>query len=159
MKAATRPETGQGGGAVRVRSRGGPHPVGAARVRAMATRMLRAAGREQAELSVVLVDDSTIQRLNREYRAIDRPTDVLSFPMLEGDFAGLQPELLGDVAISIPTAARQAKRARRSLEHEVAHLLAHGILHLLGMDHDTRRREAVMRKETERLVEAALERA
>jgi len=118
--------------------------------------MLLAAERPGAELSVVLVDDALIQGMNREYRGIDRPTDVLSFPMLEGDFAGVQPELLGDVVLSTPTAARQAKRARKTLEQEVAHLLAHGILHLLGFDHDTRGREAVMVRETKRLVEAAL---
>jgi probable rRNA maturation factor len=145
-----------GRGSVRVRSRSGPHPISTARVRVMALKMLRAAERPNAELSILLVDDAAIQQMNRAYRGIDRATDVLSFPMLEGDFAGVQPELLGDVVLSVPTASRQAKRGRKTLEQELAHLLAHGILHLLGLDHDTRRREAGMVEETKRLVEAAL---
>lgn len=113
--------------------------------------MLLALGRADAELSVMLVDDATIRALNKQYRGIDKPTDVLSFPMLEGDFSGVQPELLGDVVISIPTATRQAAAGGKSLADEVTQLLAHGILHLVGHDHDTRTKERAMVAETQRL--------
>lgn len=141
---------------VRVSSRKGPHAITPGRVRGMTEAMLLALGRGQAELSVMLVDDATIRALNKQYRGIDKPTDVLSFPMLEGDFSGVQPELLGDVVISIPTATRQAEAGARSLADEVTHLLAHGILHLVGHDHDTRSKERAMVAETQRLVASVL---
>lgn len=103
----------------------------------------------------MLVDDDQIHELNRSWRNIDRPTDVLSFPMQEGDFGSVNPSMLGDIVISIPTASRQAKAAGRTLEQEVAMLLAHGLLHLLGHDHDTRAKEKLMVRETDRLMAAA----
>lgn len=141
-------------GGVTVRSQGGPHAVRSARVRAMAARMLRELGRTGAELSVMLVDDDGIRELNRSWRSIDRATDVLSFPMLEGDFGTVNPSMLGDIVISIPTASKQARAAGRTLEQEVAMLLAHGLLHLLGYDHDTRAKEKLMQGETDRLTAA-----
>jgi probable rRNA maturation factor len=94
------------------------------------------------------------------YRGKDRPTDVLAFPMREGDFgrlhAGLPARLLGDVVLSIPTATRQAKAARKAPLAEMTMLLAHGVLHLLGWDHDTKAKERAMFAETDRLVAAAL---
>jgi len=143
------------GGGVTVRSQGGPHAMRSARVRAMAASMLGELGRPGAELSVLLVDDPRIQELNRSWRDIDRPTDVLSFPMQEGDFGSVNPSMLGDIVISVPTASKQAKEAGRTLEQEVGMLLAHGLLHLLGYDHDTRAKEKVMVRETERLMAAA----
>lgn len=71
-----------------------------------------------------------MRRLNREYRKVDRPTDVLSFPSED-------PVFLGDVAVDVPYAARQARRRGHSLDREVQLLLAHGVLHLLGHDHET----------------------
>lgn len=121
----------------------------------MAASMLLELGRPGAELSVMLVDDGRIQELNKRWRNIDRATDVLSFPMLEGDFGSVNPSMLGDIVISIPTALRQAEVAKRGLEQEVAMLLAHGLLHLLGFDHDTREREKIMVRETNRLITAA----
>lgn len=141
-------------GGLSVRSQGGPHALSAARVRTMAVRMLREAGRAGAELSVLLVDDGGIREMNRTWRGQDRATDVLSFPMQEGEFGTVNPTLLGDVVISVPTAERQAREAGRALADEVAVLLAHGLLHLLGFDHDTSARDKVMRRETERLVAA-----
>jgi probable rRNA maturation factor len=84
---------------------------------------------------VVLVDDAHIARLNRTYRRVAGPTDVLAFPMSEGPFTALAPDCLGDVVISAETALRQAQRGH--LEAELALLLVHGILHLLGYDHGT----------------------
>jgi probable rRNA maturation factor len=111
------------------------HPRGpalSARVRARARRHLRVLGREQAGLSLLLAGDRTLRTLNRRWRGIDRPTDVLSFPAHHP--AGVGPEL-GDLAISLDTAARRAAREGRSLLAEVDRYLVHGLLHLLGHDH------------------------
>jgi probable rRNA maturation factor len=86
---------------------------------------------------VVLLDDAGIAALNRAYRGVRGPTDVLAFPMTEGPFKRLSPECLGDVAISVETAARQARHGE--LNPELALLLVHGILHLVGYDHGTAR--------------------
>ena len=94
---------------------------------------LRALNRPQATCSVLLVDDAAIRELNRTYRGVDAPTDVLAFPMREGRFGRLGPDLLGDVAISVETACRQAREG--ALRAELALLLVHGILHLVGYDH------------------------
>ena len=95
------------------------------------------AGVSGAECGLLLVGDRAMTRLNQQYRGIARSTDVLSFPMREGPFASLSPNLLGDVVISAETADRQAAAAGRSLRDELAALLIHGILHLLGYDHQT----------------------
>jgi probable rRNA maturation factor len=92
-----------------------------------------AAGIEGSEACITLLSDARIHVLNRDYRQVDRPTDVLSFAQNEGDFADLNPELLGDVLVSLETADRQ--RADRSLLDEATHLCIHGMLHLLGFDH------------------------
>ncbi|HYM14863.1 MAG TPA: rRNA maturation RNase YbeY [Dehalococcoidia bacterium] len=101
-----------------------------------------------AELSVLLADDATVRELNHRYRGTDAATDVLSFSQAEGEgFA--QPEgtapHLGDVVISVDTARRQAAEAGASLQDEVAHLLVHGVLHLLGYDHEEADEAAAMR--------------
>lgn len=99
--------------------------------------MLRALGLKRGELSVLLCDDTTIRRLNREYRGQNKATDVLAFAMQEGPGPKHRPELLGDVVISIPTATRQARHHDRPIVQETTFLLAHGLLHLLGYDHQT----------------------
>lgn len=98
--------------------------------------MLGATELQSGELSVLLCDDRTMRRLNRRYRKRDRPTDVLAFSMHEGE-SMTTTDLLGDVVISLDTARRQARRGDRSIIAEVTHLLAHGLLHLLGYDHQT----------------------
>ncbi len=90
---------------------------------------------QTAELSVVFVGSDKMRRLNAEYRGVDRPTDVLSFPMLEGGGAN-HPGLLGDIVICVPKAAAQAKERSISVHEEVMRLLVHGLLHLLGYDHE-----------------------
>lgn len=127
----------------------------AADVRARGERMLRAMRLEERELSLVICDDATIHALNRDYRRKDAPTDVLAFAMLEGEGAGLHPHVLGDVVISLDTAARQARERARPLEDEVTMLLAHGVLHLLGLDHRDRREERRMTARTDLLCAAA----
>jgi rRNA maturation RNase YbeY len=86
-------------------------------------------------LSVALVDDPAMQELNAQWRGKDRPTDVLAFAQREGE-AQHDSTLLGDVVISIPTAARQAEKRGHSLDREITELMVHGILHLLGYDHE-----------------------
>lgn len=119
--------------------------------------MLEALDLSQAELSILLTDDPTIWALNREHRQKDRSTDVLAFPLDEQPSWAMGAErLLGDVVISLDTAARQAAARKRSLEAEVRFLLAHGLLHLVGHDHDTPTRKRRMDTLTRRLVQAAV---
>ena len=89
----------------------------------------------EGQVNVILTDDARIHALNRDYREIDRPTDVLSFAL--GDDEGPDGDLLGEVYISIQTAEQQASEANRPLQEEVAHLAIHGVLHLVGHEHDT----------------------
>jgi probable rRNA maturation factor len=104
-------------------------------VRRAAGESLRVLDEAASELSIALVDDEAMQELNATYRGKDRPTDVLAFAQREGDDLG-DSDLLGDVVISVPTAERQAAERGHSLEHELRELLVHGILHLLGYDHE-----------------------
>ncbi len=125
----------------------------------LAERALEAEGvAAPAELSILLADDPTVHELNRTYRRTDAPTDVLSFAQGEGDgFA--QPEgaarHLGDVVISVDTARRQAAEYKLTLQDEVSHLLVHGILHLLGYDHEQPDDAQAMRLQEERVLGAA----
>lgn len=102
------------------------------------------------------VDDEAIRALNSRWLGRDRATDVLSFPMREGPFAESAGALLGDVVVSLETALRMARRRRASPDRIVAHLLVHGVLHLLGHDHvgNAARRNA-MRAEERRLLRRA----
>ena len=104
---------------------------------------------EGSEVSCTLVSDGAIRELNRDYRGKDKPTDVLSFAQNEGEFAELNPELLGDVIISVEYAERQ--REGRTLLDEVTHLLIHGVLHLLGHDHEEDDEAEVMEAEERRI--------
>lgn len=128
------------------------------RVQRIADRMLATLELSDAELSVLLTDDDGIHVLNREHRHKDRPTDVLAFPLMAEDDPAIAggPRLLGDVVISLDTATRQAAERRRQLIDEVAHLLAHGLLHLVGYDHQTDAEEAEMDALTLELVAAGL---
>ena len=108
---------------------------------------------EQTEVSIVLVDDEYICELNRQYRDKDVPTDVLSFALNEGDEPAIIDDpaamLLGDIVISLETAARQAEEFGHGLERELAYLTLHGMLHLLGYDHETEEERVEMRNEEE----------
>jgi probable rRNA maturation factor len=142
---------------VLVRYRG----TGRARVRTrtvqrLAERMLAALALEHAELSILLCDDGIMRGLNRDYRKRDRATDVLAFAMREGEpIATTGAAVLGDIVISLPTAARQARANGWGLRSEVTALLAHGLLHLLGFDHQTAPTERRMRARTDALIAAA----
>jgi len=112
------------------------------------------------EVSLVFTDSDTVQRLNRDYRGVDRATDVLAFHMLpqkeaDSSFA-LPPDgvlHLGEVIISYPQAAEQAKEQGHSVEQELALLIIHGILHLLGYDHEQPEEEQRMRQREKELLE------
>ena len=84
----------------------------------------------------MVTDDAQVRELNRTYRGKDRPTNVLSFPMQEGDFSDITPGLLGDVVISLDTARTEAIKAGISTDERMSQLLIHGILHLMGFDHE-----------------------
>ncbi len=111
-----------------------------------------------SETSVLLMDDNAIQEINKEQRNVDKPTDVLSFPMLhmyngkvlENGF-DTDPDtnliLLGDIVISLETAARQAEEYGHSFERELAFLTTHGMLHLLGYDHEPGEEEVMFQRQ------------
>lgn len=130
--------------------------VNARRLKTVASALLKAAGEEDSALSLTLVNDAAIRRLNREHRGKDKVTDVLSFPLYEAGEAGPGgPErLLGDVVISVDTARRQAAEYDAPLENELHRLLIHGILHVLGHDHELAGERARMESEERRLAAA-----
>ena len=145
---------------VRLTVERGPHAgVARAALKKRSEAMLACLQLKKEEFSLVLSDDDQLKELNKVYRGKNKPTDVLSFPMREGDFARLHATLpsalLGDVIVSVPTARKQAKEASRPLLDELTMLIAHGLLHLLGWDHDTKAKDVAMRAETERLCAAA----
>jgi len=126
-------------------------------LRRIARHVLMAEGAGATQLGVVITDDATVRDLNRRYLGHDEPTDVLSFGLGEkGDAPFVLPlgeaAPLGEVIISYPTAVRQAAEQGHSVEAEVAHLLMHGILHLLGYDHLEAEDERVMRRREEEIL-------
>jgi probable rRNA maturation factor len=130
--------------------------VRAAWLRAVARLVLAAEDVGPVQVGVVVTDDETVRELNQRFLGLDEPTDVLSFGLAgagETPFA-LPPEeaSLGEIVIAYPTAVRQADEARRTIEAEVAHLLVHGLLHLLGYDHQRPEQEAVMRGREEAIM-------
>ncbi|KYF56205.1 rRNA maturation RNase YbeY [Sorangium cellulosum] len=157
---------------VSITTQGGPFKgVSTAVVRRRASKMLAHLALQGVELSVALVNDEAIHELNRTYRRKDKPTDVLAFPMLEqngatsrkrGRRGPVDPSawhgLLGDVIVSIDTAARQAAERDRPLLDEITMLLGHGLLHLLGYDHKTDAEEREMTALTRELEAAAASR-
>ena len=109
-----------------------------------------------AEVSVTFVDDDTIHQLNKQYRNIDRATDVLSFPLGENGVYDINNDtgakLLGDIVISIPHAVDQADRYGHTLQREIGFLTVHSMLHLLGYDHVNGGMESVRMREKEEAV-------
>ena len=92
-------------------------------------------GSPDSELSIVIVDDKEIASLNQKYLNHQGPTNVISFPMQEGEFPEVNPGLLGDVVISIDTTEKESRDAGIAVEDRFDELLVHGILHLFGYDH------------------------
>jgi probable rRNA maturation factor len=115
--------------------------------------ILNALDCDDAELSILIVDDSQIAILNKKYLHRNGPTNVIAFPMHTDRFSNINPELLGDVVISIETAEREGKRIGISMEERFTQLLVHGILHLLGYDHETSEQDAdKMEKKSEKIL-------
>jgi len=117
---------------------------------------LRLLGHPRATVSVVLADDRFVRELNRDYRDVDQATDVLSFALAEpGALADPESRVfLGEIYLSVETARRQARAARRPFAREVAHLTLHGLLHLLGHDHGKASERRRMQAEERRLLRA-----
>ncbi|HLK12884.1 MAG TPA: rRNA maturation RNase YbeY [Candidatus Binatia bacterium] len=134
---------------VAVTARGRRAPWLAARLRRSAERLLVALRLADAELSVLLVSDRGMRALNRAWRGKDRPTDVLAFAQREGA-GGAPAGLLGDVVISVDTARRQAAERGAPVADEAQRLLVHGLLHLLGYDHERSAAEAARMRRRER---------
>ena len=105
-------------------------------LREKTSRLLKDLGVSPAELSILLVDDRQIHKLNRQWRNKDRPTDVLSFAQREGRAADPDDPVLGDIVISMERAQAQATERGHSQEKELDLLLVHGLLHLLGYEHE-----------------------
>ncbi len=144
-----------------VRLSGPPADIRGARVdtkllKARARTMLAQVAHRGSELSIALVDDADIRELNESWRGKRRATDVLSFSLLEGEGVGHRGGLLGDVVISVETAARQAAGRHRGLDEEIARLLIHGLLHILGHDHEDPADAKVMEAEQRRLWRAVV---
>jgi probable rRNA maturation factor len=119
---------------------------------------LETLGRSEAVVDVTLVDEATIQNLNRDYRGIDAVTDVLSFAQEEaseepGYIHGEdEPALLGDIVICVKRALSQAEEYGHSTRRELGYLAIHGLLHLVGYDHDTPEKQQIMREQEESLL-------
>lgn len=124
------------------------------KIKKTALKILGLLDQNRAELSLALVGNREIRALNSRYRGKDEPTDVLSFASGETLPGGAW--LLGDVVISLERAGEQAKAARRTLEKEVEALLIHGVLHLLGYDHERSRQDARIMRELERKIARSL---
>ena len=127
-----------------------PPAISLQQLRQRAERLLSLCGRARGELSILLLNDPGMAELNEQYRNKKGPTNVLAFAMQEGGGEHLPEELLGDVIISLDTAAREAAADGVSLHQRVTILLIHGLLHLLGFDHERSRREAETMAEREK---------
>lgn len=129
-------------------------------VQAIAADTLAAAGASAGEATIVITDDDAVRNLNRDYRSVDAPTDVLSFAAQEGEKPFVLPDVppyLGDIIISAQTAERQAAAMGHSVADEILLLAVHGCLHLLGYDHHTPAEKAKMwAKQTEILAQHGL---
>ncbi|OGP53724.1 MAG: rRNA maturation RNase YbeY [Deltaproteobacteria bacterium RBG_13_52_11] len=139
-----------------VQSRQKRQRVRPGKAKKMAEGILNDLGYHECELSILLVDDDEMTQLNREYLSRDHPTNVLAFAMREGEDKDLHPALLGDVVVSTETAQREALQRGVTLEEEMALLITHGILHLLGYDHEGAPEEAVKMEAKEQEILARL---
>jgi len=117
--------------------------------------ILKTLNNEDREISLTFVDDAGITGINRQYLDRDYPTNVIAFSMNEGEFGDINPNILGDIIISTETALRDAQSGDLSLEDEIDYLMIHGVLHLLGYDHESPG-EAEEMKEKEKEVFFAL---
>ncbi len=105
-------------------------------IRRDARKALKLLGAGERQLSLMFVDDEGIRRINRDYLRRNRPTNVIAFSLAEGDFGDINPDVLGDVVVSVEAAGREAKAAGIPVEDAILNLVLHGVLHLAGYDHE-----------------------
>ena len=113
------------------------------KIRSVTTMLLKHLNCADKELSLSFVNNKTIQELNKQYRNKNKPTDVLSFSLNEGEFGNINPDILGDVVISVDTAKTDASKGSLSFKQEIDFLIIHGLLHLLGYNHENTTKEEV----------------
>lgn len=140
--------------AVEIVNRSGGGKVSCRRLKKKAERILDLLKRSQVELSIALIGNPEIQELNAKYRKKNEPTDVLSFSSGEPLLPDL--EILGDVVISVEQAEKQARKKKHKLDRELETLLIHGILHLLGYDHERSQADAKIMRGMEKKLQRAL---
>jgi probable rRNA maturation factor len=139
---------------VLIEDRQNRHRLPEQKILTTARRILNALAYPDAQLSILIVDDAQIAEFNRAYLNHAGPTNVISFPMQEGPFSGISPDLLGDVVISADTAHREAVEAGMEMAERFNQLLIHGILHLTGYDHVHSEEEAaVMEQKSNELMQ------
>lgn len=115
------------------------------KIRTEVTKLLNLLDCGEKEISITFVNDATIQRINKQYLCRDKTTNVISFSLQEGEYGNINPALLGDIIISVDTAIRDANNGNLSLKEEILFLIAHGMLHLLGYNHENTSRANAMR--------------
>ena len=121
------------------------------KLRGTVSRILKILDYADKEISIVLTDDESIKTLNRQYLGKNKTTNVISFSLREGEYGDINPQILGDVVISLDTAQKDALKNNLSFEEEIDFLLTHGILHLLGYNHEnTSRDETIKMKQKEK---------
>lgn len=106
------------------------------KIRAKVTKLLKLLDCASMEISITFVNDEAMQLLNKHYLSKDRPTNVMSFPLQEGEFSGINPDMLGDIVISVDTALRDAAGGNLRFDEEIIFLIIHGMLHLTGYNHE-----------------------
>ena len=111
------------------------------KIRSTTIKLLKYLDCADKEISLSFVNDETIQQLNNQYLHKDKPTNVLSFSLQEGEFNNINPQILGDIVISLDTAQADASKSGLSLEQEIDFLIIHGLLHLLGYNHEKTTKE------------------
>jgi len=131
---------------IEVRNRQRKYRINQRNIRKDANTILSLCGVDDIELSILIVNNRSIRELNKKYRGMDKPTDVLAFPM------GGHSKILGDIVISMEKSHAQAEERGHSPEQEFKILLTHGILHLLGYDHEISRSEAQRMKRKEKII-------
>ena len=142
---------------IRIANRQRSIPLRKQTYRVLAQKLLHKLNQPEAEISLSFIGDARIRSLNRIYRDRDQSTDVLAFPLahtrkLKAGFSQPPPHFLGDVVISVPTAQRQAKAQKHSARREITALMVHGVLHLLGYDHEKFREARLMQKKEKTLL-------
>jgi probable rRNA maturation factor len=121
---------------ISIQNRQKKHKVNVGRIRRSLKRLLKELGCSDSEISLLLVDDDQIRDINKNHLNRDRSTNVISFAMTEGAYGHIHPEMLGDIILSVETAARDALTGHLDFMDELEFLLIHGLLHLLGYNHE-----------------------